>query len=196
MSNCTFLFNGTEYPYFRHPANNTRVNERRVEIPIIQRYVEGKPGPILEVGNVLGQYIDRRWTTVDLTEEGEGVLNCDILAWQGGPYKLIVSISTFEHIGLDYGATPFTAIDAIRHCSDLLAPGGRLVFTVPIGYNPALDEWLMNDWAGTLSYLKRVSIGNRWAQVDRDAVKDAKYGEPYKYGNALIIGEYVRPASV
>lgn len=196
MSKDTFLFDGSEYPYFHHPANNTRINERIVEIPIIRKYVEGGQGSILEVGNVLGQYMERRWTTVDLSEEEAGVTNCDILDWREGPYQLVVSISTFEHIGLDYGTIPSDAIDAIIHCSDLLLPGGRLIFTIPIGYHPVLDKWLMNSWDGALSYLKRVSMGNRWAQVEKVDVEDAKYGEPYEYGNALIVGEYVRPASV
>lgn len=189
----TFRFNGAEYLYFHHPANNTSINERIVEIPIIRNYVEGQKGPILEVGNVLGQYIGRRWTTVDLTEKEEGVQNCDILDWKGGPYDVIVSISTFEHIGVDHGNIPERAITAILHCTSLLAPNGRFIFTIPLGYHPMLDEWLLEQWKGTKYFLKRVSEDNCWSQMEKDDVKDAKYGEPFKYANALIIGEFIKP---
>lgn len=187
----TFLFNGTEYAYFHHPANNTGINERIVEIPIFHKYMEGAPPATLEVGNVLGQYIGRRWTTVDLVEKEEGVDNCDILDWKGGPYDLIVSISTFEHIGVDHGKIPEMAIAAVLHCQDLLAPNGRFVFTIPLGYHPMLDEWLFEEWNGTKYFLKRVSDDNRWSQVEQADVRTAKYGEPFPYGNALIIGEFL-----
>lgn len=190
-----FVLNGEEYPYFRHPANNTKVNERIVEVPIIRKHVEGKQGSTLEVGNVLGQYLGRRWTTVDLVEKEPGVTNCDILDWKGGPYDLIVSISTFEHIGVDHGTIPSRAIDAIQHCEKLLRPGGRFVFTIPIGYHPLLDSWLLETWHGKRSFLRRMSPDNRWAQVDEAQAKYAKYGKPYKYGNALIVGEIDAPSS-
>lgn len=184
-----FLFNGAEYPYFHHKANNTRINERIVEVPIIRKYVEGKQGPTLEVGNVLGQYLGRRWTTVDLIEKEIGVTNCDILDWKGGPYDLIVSISTFEHIGVDHGKVPERAMEAILHCENLLRRGGRFVFTIPMGYHPLLDQWLLNTWEGKRSYLKRISVDNQWAQVGQEQINGSHYGKPYKYANALIIGE-------
>lgn len=187
-----FVWNRVEHEYFDHPANSTRVNERRVEVPIIRSYVEANRGAMLEVGNVLGQYLGRRWTTVDLVEKEKGVVNCDILSWKGGPYDLVVSISTFEHIGTDFGKEPERAIDAVIHCCGLLAHNGRLVFTVPIGYHPVLDEWLFNRWGGTKSYLKRVSADNRWEQVGLDDVRGAKYGSPFKFANAIIVGEFVK----
>lgn len=191
-----FLLDGLEYPYFRHPANNTRLNERIVEIPVIRRHVDSAGDSMLEVGNVLGQYLGRRWPTVDLVEKETGVTNCDILDWKGGPYDLVVSISTFEHIGLDYGEKdPMRAIDAVIHCCGLLAPKGRFVFTVPLGYHPVLDEWLLNRWGGTKRFLKRISADNRWRQGTTEEVKGAKYGEPFKFANAIIVGEFVREHS-
>lgn len=185
-----FFFKGTEYQYFRHPANNTKVNERIVEVPVIRKYMEGKRGLTLEVGNVLGQYLGRKWETVDLVEKETGVTNCDILDWKGGPYDLIVSISTFEHIGVDHGTVPSRAIDAVLHCESLLRPGGRFVFTIPMGYHPMLDEWLLTKWHGSRSYLQRISADNRWVEAGKDRIQGAQYGKPFKYGNAIIVGEY------
>lgn len=186
------MLNGIEYQYFHHPANNTRENERAVEIPIILKHLESR-GTTLEVGNVLGQYVERRWTTVDLVEKEEGVTNCDILTWNGGPYDLVVSISTFEHIGRDFGNEPaYNAVNAVLHCCGLLTPKGRLVFTVPLGYHPVLDQWLLEDWNGMKSFLKRVSADNCWRQVEIDDVRAAKYGEPFRFANAIVVGEFVK----
>jgi SAM-dependent methyltransferase len=190
-----FLLDGIEYSYFDHPKNQTRVNERRVEVPVVRRHVESARGSVLEVGNVLGQYIGRRWTTVDLVEKEAGVVNCDILDWKGGPYDLIVSISTFEHIGRDFGKVPERAIDAVIHCFGLLAPGGRLVFTVPLGYHAILDEWLLQRWGGEKSYLKRVSADNLWRQVEPGDVKGARYGDPFPFANAVLVGQISRRPS-
>lgn len=189
-----FKFNGEEYPYFHHPKNNTKVNERIVEVPVIRKVIEGKRGATLEVGNVLGQYLGRRWATIDLVEKEKGVTNIDVMAYKGGPFDLIVSISTFEHVGWDYGKKiPTRAGDAVLHCQDLLMPGGRLVFTIPMGYHPVLDEWLTTAWPGKKSFLKRVSLDNCWEQVEGNAVRGVQYGKPYKYANAILVGEYVRP---
>lgn len=192
--NRSFAFGGQKYKYFDHPANSTRINERRVELPIIMAVMRRREGRVLEVGNVLSQYMGRKgWTTVDLREKEDGVVNADIVEWSGGPFDLVVSISTFEHIGIDSGRDPFRAIDAVLRCaSHLLAPGGRFVFTVPVGYNPVLDAWLFNRWAGKTGYLMRVSEDNRWKEADEDPVRSAKYGSPYPYANAVIVGDFVR----
>ena len=52
-----FLFNGKKYHYFYNIINNTWMNERSVEIPIVIEVVNRiKSKKILEVGNVLANY--------------------------------------------------------------------------------------------------------------------------------------------
>lgn len=190
----TFRLDGTEYEYFHHPANTTWANERAVELPIVLERVLGRQGTMLEVGNVLSQYVGRnKWTTVDLKEKEDGVVNVDILDYYGGSYDLIVSVSTFEHIGVDECSDRFLAVDAVKHCANhLLAPGGRLLLTAPVGYNPVLDAWLAHRWPGRTLYMVKVSKENVWVQADREVALRAEYGSPYPCANAICVGTFAR----
>jgi hypothetical protein len=54
-----------------------------------------------------------------------------------------VAISMLEHVGTDERpAAPGKAVQAIQALRGLLASEGRLVLTVPVGYNPAFDAAL------------------------------------------------------
>ena len=56
-----FEFLGNLYKYSTHEYNETWKNERTVEVPIIWEYVKEYKGKnILEVGNVLSHYLDRK----------------------------------------------------------------------------------------------------------------------------------------
>lgn len=163
-----------------------------MEIPIIAEAMQDRKGATLEVGNVLSQYIGRhKWVTVDLMEKEDGVVNANILDYTvPEPFNLIVSISTFEHIGVDDCGDRFRAIDAVRHCASLLASKGCLLFTVPVGYNPVLDAWLLHRWPGETRCLLRVSRDNKWVEVSKEVAQQAKYGFPFDYANALLVGQF------
>jgi hypothetical protein len=137
-----FGWHGHLLRYVDHPYNNTRNNERAVELAVARRWLRGERRPGLEVGHVLGHYgapYPRR--IVDLTEQAEGVENIDVLD-VAGQYPWILSISTIEHVGMaEYGADPkpMAATEALLHLADCLTYGGRMLVTVPFGHNPDLD---------------------------------------------------------
>lgn len=187
-----FDFAKRRYRYFCHPRNLTWKNERIVEIPIALAAI-AKAGRILEVGDVLRQYGAKG--PRDIVDLGsETAVQQDVLAYRGGPFDLIISISTLEHVGRDDGTEDFSrAIAAVKHLCGMLRPGGRLLFTVPVGYNPVLDAWLYSGWAGTNRYMLRVSKDNRWVECDEHLPRRAQYGVPYRSANALIVGEYLAP---
>jgi hypothetical protein len=137
-----FRWHGQMLRYADHPYNNTRNNERAVELAVVAHFLRGERRPGLEVGNVLAHY-DAPWRrrVVDLTEQALGVENIDV-ADVTGQYPWIVSVSTIEHVGLpEYGADPkpMAATEAVLHLADCLGWGGRMLVTVPLGYNPDLD---------------------------------------------------------
>lgn len=144
-----FLWHGQRLSYWDADYNNTRNNERAVELSIVDHWLETSdtpPGVGLEVGNVLGHY-DAPWVrrVVDLFEEAEGVENIDVMDITGS-YPWIVAVSTLEHVGLDDGTgRSMGAFDALVHLRSLLVPGGRMLVTVPLGHNQALDRALELD---------------------------------------------------
>jgi SAM-dependent methyltransferase len=204
--NARFTYRGKEWPYFLHHYNNAWDNERTVEIPIAWEYVleaRKKDGRILELGNVFSHYYPVSHVIVDKYEKGDGVINEDIVDYRtDGRFDLIITVSTLEHIGWDEIpfdqrklGEPEKIMTTVKCLKKLLAPGGKLVATVPVGHNPGLDKLL---WAGKLRfdelyYMKRVSKDNRWEEVGWDDVKDARIGKPYPKANSLVVGVIGRP---
>lgn len=136
----TFEFDGDQIPYFIHPYNDTASNERSVEIALAKKWHVQSPR-CLEVGRVLPHYGFTHHTVVDKTEPG-GVLQ-DIFDYSPGKkFDAIISISTLEHIGEDYESPHGDAVEALAKVKSLLAPGGQLFCTFPLGFNKVLDEAL------------------------------------------------------
>jgi SAM-dependent methyltransferase len=192
-SSRTFVFQKITYKYFYHRYNPTWRNERAVEIPIIWRVVEKYQGQkILEVGNVLSHYFPFHHDILDKYEKADGVLNQDVINFHpAGKYDLIVSISTLEHVGWDENPRdPLKILKAFENLKSVIAPGGKLVVSLPVGYNTALDELLIS---GKIRFtdmycLKRVSDDNDWAEVGWNDVCDSKFDPVIQKINGLIIG--------
>ncbi len=189
-----FTFKGEKYGYFYHNYNEAWGNERTIEIPIIKKYVdEYDCDEILEVGNVLSHYFKTCHDVVDKYEKAEGVINQDVVDYNPKKrYRLIVTISTLEHVGWDEEPQNpekvFLAMDNLKNC---LAPGGKLIVTIPIGGNPHLDNYLKS---GELKftenyYLKRISKSNKWVELGSKFI-EASYSSPYPLANALFVGIY------
>ena len=201
-ANKYFDFNGRKFKYFIAPYNTTFQNERAVEIPIMLDYVKkNKNKNILEIGNVLRHYFKSNYDVVDKYEKGIGVFNFDIIDFvPTNKYDLIISISTFEHIGFDevqrYSDDKYLNIKqdalltAIEKTKSLLNHNGIFIFSAPIGFNGFLDSQLKNNNLGLteISFLKRISANNNWTQAQYDDIKEIQYGQPFVSANALIIG--------
>lgn len=202
-----FSFAGQSFRYFSHHFNHTYFNERIIEIPIALSYLEKYAGRrVLEVGNVLSHYGAFSHTVVDKYEKAPGVVNADILDYAPAyPFDLIISISTYEHIGYDenryanqgqYSAERDNLLRALACTKRLLAPGGVFLLTAPLGYNPALDELVYRDQLGltTALFMKRMTRDNRWAEVPLTEVRGSRYGAPFRPGaNGLLIARYDNP---
>jgi len=187
-----FKFQNRKYKYFSNKYNDSWQNERAVEIPIIWNIVKTQKGSILEVGNVLSHYFPLPHDVLDKYEKAEGVVNEDVVDFQTPKrYDLIVSISTLEHVGWD--ETPkddkkiLVAIDCLKK---LLAPKGKIVVTVPLGYNPYLNGFLKDNKLEFTSrfYLKRISKDNLWEETDLKGLEKAQFNNPFLFANAVVIG--------
>ena len=194
----TFCAAGQRYRYLVRRYNSTWRSERTVEVPIVWDFVAKAPAAarILEVGNVLSHYFPVTHTRVDKYERGPGVINQDIVGYEERPFDLIVSISTLEHVGWDEEPRdPEKTIRAVERLHALTAPGGRLVITFPIAYNPHMDGSLRD---GRISFgrsicLKRVSRDNRWEETSWDDAMAARFDTPFRRINAVVIGVTDKP---
>ena len=195
-----FAHDGVALPYLRHAYNYTWLNERAVEVPLADAVLAevGSAARVLEIGNVLAHYRTVTHTVVDKYEQGPGVDNVDVVDIAlPGPFDLILAISTLEHVGFDEEIQdPDKPGRAIAHLTSLLAPGGRLWCTFPVGYNPALDEGLRAGRLGftRLTALRRTGRDNGWEQVPVDDVWGTAYDWLLYTAQAIVVAEYVRPA--
>ena len=152
--------------YLFHRHKFTWLTERAVEVPVAQALVdEHAADRVLEIGNVLSHYRPQQHVVVDKYEQAPGVLNRDVLDLGGlGQFELIVAISTLEHVGWDESPRdPAKAQRAVEVLRSLLAPGGSLAITVPVGYNTAFDAALRS---GEVPLHRAVALrragGTRW----------------------------------
>lgn len=205
-SNNKFVFRNKEYYYFVH--ENSWATERVVEIPIILNHID-KNKHILEFGNVLFQFVDANWDIVDKYDKGKGVINEDIVDFKPKEkYDLIVSISTLEHVGFnekvglgelvkaDDEEDNDKIIEAIINLkNNCLKPNGKIIATVPLGYNKKMDKKLFDNKLGfdELFFLKRTSKSNEWKEIEKNDVIEPQYGYPYPCANYICVGIYESP---
>jgi SAM-dependent methyltransferase len=188
----TFSVQGKDYLYFYNLYNITWKNERCVEIPFVWQAIQDNANKtILELGNVLSWYFPIHHAVLDKYEVAEGVINEDIVDFNPPTkYDLIVSISTFEHIGWDETPRePQKILRAIKQVKCLLADGGKLVLTVPLGYNTALDEYLRD---GSIRFTKQYFLQKgadnpAWNEIEEKSALEAVKNRPYKRSEFIML---------
>jgi hypothetical protein len=79
---------------------------------------------------------------------------------------------------------------AIENLRGLLAPEGKLVITVPVGYNPPLDRMIEQDRISFTerTYLKRNPRSNQWHEVSDAEVRHPQYDRQANCAHELFIG--------
>lgn len=188
----TFTWWDQRLPYFDHPHNTTRANERAVEVACALHWLRDTEGNGLEVGNVLAHYDHTGHRVVDRHEQAPGVDNIDLFDIAGS-YDWIVTISTVEHVRWDDAKDPAGATAAIDHLQGLLAPGGQMLVTFPTGWHPGLDQAITD---GTLDADRVCTFtrhGDDWRQDARPTV--SPYGDQTPWATTVCIAEYQCPST-
>lgn len=190
-----FSLSGENHAYVIHPF--ILDNERAVEVALARDFLAEQTGNILEVGNVLGNFMAFPREVVDKYEVAPGVINEDIVAFSPRKnYNAIVTLSTLEHVGWDETPrTPEKILMAIEHLKGLLVPGGELLATMPIAYNSYLDQIIREKRTGfsEVKFLIRTSANNQWHEAPLEEALSKKFGSPYSCANAIIIGRFRQP---
>ena len=162
-----FTFQGKIYQYFLHWYNTTWRNERSVEVAIALKLLEGHQGEdVLEIGNVLQHYISFSHDIVDKYEKAEGVMNIDIVDFKGKQYSLIICLSTLEHVGWDEEPKDASKVlSALSNIENHLRPNGELLITLPLGYNPFVDDLLNREELTSYQKTFMRRVGSEWIET-------------------------------
>jgi len=185
-----FDFQGIRLQPFYHRRNTTWACERCVEIPLAMHFLKQYPPErVLEVGNVLSGYFSLAHEVIDKFDHTSSVTRGDVVTFStDSSYDLILSISTFEHIGFDDARADSAEMipAAIRNCRRFLRDAGQLLLTVPIGYNKHLDELIRGGRWGCSreAYMRRTGM-SRWVTSSKMDALSRAYGRPYPYANAI-----------
>jgi len=203
LRSSTFAYEGRPLTYHVDGGNKPFDNERAVELAVAKLALDAHDdhATVIEVGNVLSHYFPKTHSVLDKFEHHKAVdWNEDVLEFQP-PFapSLIVSVSTLEHVG--HAERPRDPTGFGRAVARLLAwlrPGGELLVTVPLGYNPSVLE-LLEDPAqpfDEITVMKRVSTENEWIETTLADVREAAYGRPFPGANAIVIAKARKPAAV
>lgn len=172
-----FEFKEKKLNYFSD--RRTFYNERLVELPIfIDILGENKGKKILEVGNVLSNFIKTKHDVLDKYEVVSGVINEDVVSFSPkDKYDLIVSISTLEHVGWDETPRePKKFLRAIKNLRKITKRCGSIIFSVPFGQNKFLDRLIIGKKmpVDEIFYLRRVGFRAGWEETSLDKLKRTK----------------------
>jgi SAM-dependent methyltransferase len=196
--------------------------DRYIEYSFVGANIPDKPGKLLDFG--CGESsIGQSWMGLLAARKGYNVtgfdlepqnwlyeypdlkfIQGDILKFNFSPeeFDVIINISVVEHIGLagNYGikeADQDGDVSAMRRLKDFLKPGGKMIFSVPVGKDSEFPPWhrvygekrlpaLLEGWdvAREEYWIKNKS--NRWIRVSK---QEALADEPrwYKYGLGLFV---------
>lgn len=169
-----FTVGSLELPYAPWWVNG----ERRVELPLAEEF-ERTYGygslRTLEVGNSVGATPRPNRVVVDKYEPAHGVQRADVESFlPGAAFDAILSISTLEHVGFDEVPEDLGKFErSFRHLFEVcLRPGGVMLITLPLGYNPEVDRILLSGHLGLgeVSILKHKGTIGTWGQIPLDSV--------------------------
>jgi len=187
----TFVLDGIEHTQLLHLHNRTWRNERAVEVPLAEAFLDRTDGPVLEVGNVLARYGRSGHVVVDKYERKPGVLNVDVVDYVTPQrFGAIVALSTLEHVGWDEEArNPAKIPRAVQHLISLLMPSGRMLVTCPLSYNPHLDALIIDGALRPNRQAFLVRRLGRWSHASQAAAfSEARMG-PHG-ATALWVAEF------
>lgn len=162
--------------------------ERALEIALAKRALgRYDAADVLEVGNVLGFAGTHGHTVVDKYEAGAGVVNEDIMTYDPRRrFRLVLCISTLEHIGWD--EDPREPEKAAAALDVMSALGDDLLITIPVGYHRQLERSFVDGPFDSVALAVKASRRARWERRPLTDVAKVRYGTPYAYGNGILIG--------
>lgn len=181
-----FKFQGKEFEYFHHPHNNTRINERTVELPLVEYFLDQYPDCI-EIGAVSPYYFEGDHEVYDLTDshprsKSARAENIDV------SNRNLLSISTLEHCGVpDAFCSDDDPTVAPTILNKWMSGAEKYLISWPMGYAPALDKHAIENYDCKF-IARRPYPSHDWKQVSLENLTetDKIYGS-FSCANAVLI---------
>ena len=189
----SFTYWGHHLAYCQADYNQTAHNERTIEIPIADWFInqQSPEAEGLEVGQVLNHYRPTPWATLDRYEPG-ATHQLDVFDHHQ-PVDWIVSISTLEHVRWNEDPIdPDGSARALAHLHDLLRPGGQMLITIPLGWHPHLDQAILTRQLPVqpTRQCTIVRTDHGWAQSNE--LEHHPYGTATRWAAAVWVAEFAR----
>ena len=192
-----FMLGSTSIEHFisSHNCNYPpfRMTERSIELALANIFLRKyQRESVVEIGAVTPYYWPHRIpTVVDPSDTHPQVLIRDSFLNFDLGGRPVLSISTFEHIGLpEYGLTAdeFLQQEAV---TKLLDNAGDFLVTIPGGYNPKLDQ-LISTIAQSNSFKlhvwQRYKYGNDWIYLpDFKRIDFSQFSYGPFWANTLLV---------
>lgn len=168
------------------------MTERSVELALADLYLNKyERESMVEIGATTPYYWPHRIKTiVDPTDRHPLVSNRESFTEFDLEGRHVLSISTFEHIGLpDYGM-PLDETLQKNSVDSLIENSGDFLVSIPGGYNPKLDALvfkLARENIFKLHLWNRSPIGNDWAYIDTKDIDTTKFKYGPFWANTLLV---------
>lgn len=182
MSDRYFRINDCVFPYFSHPYNDAGTNERTVEVPLGEFFINNFGYGITEVGAVMGYYGFNCGEVIDSHDTLPGVIKANAVYDIDYTNKNVLSISTVEHFkSNEYSNTNDN--DSIVFLEKIISTTKNYLITWPLGYNSILDDYVKNS---KINYfiMKRISIDNKWVKDETKSFSHL-YDSPFEKANGI-----------
>lgn len=171
--------------YFFEQGNY--ITERAIEVPVGRKWAENKIN-LIEIGAVLPSYYnDIKHDVVDPFDEKANIKK--YLHEVDINNKNVLSLSTVEHIGLDdYGSSYINENGAIESIQRILSESNSCLISVPIGYNPKMDDWIRTNHSNmnTFAYQKTSQNPLIWNYESPAVNFNFQYNAPFLFANMVL----------
>lgn len=160
MSN-SFKIGSLELAYCRATNNKCWLNERKIEVPLGEYFLNKFGLDVVEVGSVMLNYGWDMHIMIDLSDPHPKVVKYNALDCNYDGCD-VLSISTVEHMmkrEYDNGSDE----DSIIFINKIVSEAKNYLITFPCCYNEFLDEYVKNSNLPRV-LMKRISWENEWVQ--------------------------------
>jgi hypothetical protein len=183
INNKHFKVNDCIFSYFHHPYNLTRENERIIEVPLGQFFINTFGYEITEVGAVMGYYGFNCKEVIDTHDPLPGVIKVNAAYGVDYANKNVLSISTIEHFKSDE-YNNISDNDSIFFLEKVISSAKNFLITWPLGHNLLLDNYVKNSNKIPFFIMKRLSKDNQW-EKEKTNNFSYLYNSPFPYANAI-----------